>query len=140
MSELHYHQLRAHKRYSMQIIRFILGRIILFLDWATSPRPKKISSSELKAIQDKVKDMTIYEFRACPFCVRVRRFMKKNNISINTKDARRNKAFAQELIDGGGKLQVPCLKIGDSSTSGWLYESKDIILYLKKHLGISDEK
>jgi glutathione S-transferase len=67
--------------------------------------------------------------------------MKKNNISINMKDARRNKAFAQELIDGGGKLQVPCLRIGNSSsTSGWLYESKDIILYLKKHLGISDEK
>ena len=83
--------------------------------------------------------MTIYEFKACPFCVRVRRFMKKNNIFINTKDARRSKVFAQELIDGGGKLQVPCLKIGDSNNSEWLYESKDIILYLKKHLGITDE-
>ena len=65
----------------MQIIRFILGRIILFLDWLTSPRPNKISRTELDAIQNKVKNMTIYEFRACPFCVRVRRFMKKNNIS-----------------------------------------------------------
>ena len=83
--------------------------------------------------------MTIYEFKACPFCVRVRRFMKKNNIIINIKDARRSKVFAQELIDGGGKLQVPCLKIGDSNNSEWLYESKDIILYLKKHLGITDE-
>ena len=113
----------------MQIIRFILGRIILFLDWLTSPRPNKISRTELDAIHNKVKNMTIYEFRACPFCVRVRRFMKKNNKVI----------FAQELIDGGGKLQVPCLKIGDSNNSEWLYESKDIILYLKKHLGITDE-
>ena len=104
----------------MQIIRFILGRIILFLDWLTSPRPNKISRTELDAIQNKVKNMTIYEFRACPFCVRVRRFMKKNNIIINTKDARRSKVFAQELIDGGGKLQVPCLKIGDSNNSEWL--------------------
>lgn len=140
MLESHCHQLQVRKRHSMQIIRFLLGRLILFLDWITSPHPIKITSTELEVIQDKVKDMTIYEFRACPFCVRVRRFMKKNNISINTKDARRNKAFAQELIDGGGKLQVPCLRIGNSSSPEWLYESKDIILYLKKHLDILDEK
>lgn len=136
---MHYRLHLGPKVNEMQIIRFILGRIILFLDWLTSPRPNKISRTELDAIQNKVKNMTIYEFRACPFCVRVRRFMKKNNIIINTKDARRSKVFAQELIDGGGKLQVPCLKIGDSNNSEWLYESKDIILYLKKHLGITDE-
>ena len=112
MWELHYRLPLGPKVDEMQIIRFILGRIILFLDWLTSPRPNKISRTELDAIHNKVKNMTIYEFRACPFCVRVRRFMKKNNIIINTKDARRSKVFAQELIDGGGKLQVPCLKIG----------------------------
>ena len=30
----------------MKIVRFILGRIILFLDWATSPSPITISDEE----------------------------------------------------------------------------------------------
>ena len=82
--------------------------------------------------------MVMYEFRACPFCVRVRRFMKKNNISIETKDARKNKEYASELINGGGKLQVPCLLIQkDNKNVEWLYESKDIIKFLSKELSIS---
>ena len=81
--------------------------------------------------------MVMYEFKACPFCVRVSRFMKKNNISIKTKDARRNKEYATELINGGGKLQVPCLLIlTDENNPQWLYESKDIINFLSKELSI----
>ena len=49
------------------------------------------------------------------------------------KDARRNKDFADELINGGGKLQVPCLKIGGDKIR-WMYESKDIIIFLNSYL------
>jgi hypothetical protein len=64
--------------------------------------------------------------------------MKKNNISIETKDARKNKEYASELINGGGKLQVPCLLIQkDNKNVEWLYESKDIIKFLSKELSIS---
>tara|TARA_B100001996_G_scaffold369611_1_gene343210 strand:- start:573 stop:944 length:372 start_codon:yes stop_codon:yes gene_type:complete len=121
----------------MRIIRFILGRIILFLDWATSPKPLSISQDEKIKIDAITSNMEIYEFRACPFCVRVRRFMKKNNISILTKDARKNKEYADELINGGGKLQVPCLYIKkEGDNPKWLYESKDIIVFLSKELGV----
>jgi len=65
--------------------------------------------------------------------------MKKNNISITTKDARRNTDYAQELIKGGGKLQVPCLKIVSDKTE-WMYESKDIISFLDNYLEINDAK
>ena len=123
----------------MNIIRFILGRIILLLDWMTSPKPIPVSPEKIKFIQEKVKDMEIYEFKACPFCVRVRRFMKKNNISITIKDARRNKDFADELLNGGGKLQVPCLKIGGDKIR-WMYESKDIIIFLNSYLELNNGK
>lgn len=123
----------------MRIIRFILGRIILFLDWITSPNPKKITSSEKERIDCFTRGMIMYEFKACPFCVRVRRFMKKNNISVDIKDARRNLSYADELISGGGKLQVPCLYISkDGNNPQWLYESKDIIDFFIKELGIKE--
>lgn len=122
----------------MQIIRFILGRIILFLDYITSPKPIKIKQKELDRIVQVTSNMTLYEFKACPFCVMIRRFMKKNNIHIETKDARRNHDFASELISGGGKLQVPCLQIKKSSGETiWMYESKDIIKFLTIELGFN---
>lgn len=121
----------------MKIIRFILGRIILFLDWATSPSPITISEEERLRINTFTSCMVMYEFKACPFCVRVRRFMKRNNIVIPTKDARKNKDYAEELVAGGGKLQVPCLVIPiEGKSSEWLYESKDIINFLAKELGL----
>ncbi|MBT89021.1 MAG: glutaredoxin [Spirochaetales bacterium] len=120
----------------MRIIRFVLGRIILFLDWITSPKPIKMQQEQLDQITRSTSNMTLYEFRACPFCVRVRRFMRRNNIDIETKDARRNDDFASELISGGGKLQVPCLQIKEPSGKiVWIYESKDIIQFLTTELG-----
>ena len=47
----------------------------------------------------------------------------------NTSD-RQNHA---ELIKGGGKTQVPCLRIDDGiGNVQWMYESDDIIQYLSK--------
>jgi glutathione S-transferase len=38
-----------------------------------------------------------------------------------------------ELIAGGGKKQVPCLRIEDEKNGvRWMYESIDIIRYLKQ--------
>jgi glutathione S-transferase len=41
-------------------------------------------------------------------------------------------AFNKELIQKGGKKQVPCLKIIENGQESWLYESGDIIKYLNK--------
>ena len=40
-----------------------------------------------------------------------------------------------ELIAGGGKSQVPCLRIeSESGDVQWMYESIDIIRYLREKL------
>ena len=41
----------------------------------------------------------------------------------------------QQLIDGGGKKQVPCLAITDSQSEKviWLYESTEIIDWFKRY-------
>ena len=54
---------------------------------------------------------------------------------MDIKDAKRDKDYAQELISGGGKLQVPCLRIEKSPEDvEWMYESKDIVKFLTKEL------
>ena len=53
-------------------------------------------------------------------------------LDIELRDINSIPEFASELIAGGGKPQVPCLRI--ESADGdvrWLYESMDIIQYLQ---------
>ncbi|MBT8120417.1 MAG: glutathione S-transferase N-terminal domain-containing protein, partial [Gammaproteobacteria bacterium] len=48
-------------------------------------------------------------------------------------DARYDEKWNQELIDEGGKYQVPCLKITrEDGSVEWMYESTDINQYLEE--------
>jgi glutathione S-transferase len=59
---------------------------------------------------------------------------------LRSKDALRvelrstsDRRFAAELMQGGGKTQVPCLRIKDpQGNSQWMYESDDINRYLSE--------
>ena len=119
----------------MNLLRWFLGRIILFGNAVTLPKPiirKKIDQDK---VDKETEGLTIYQFEACPFCVKVRRFIRKNSLKINLKDAKNNQIFKSELVDGGGKHKVPCLRIEKiDSASEWLYESSEIIKFLKKNI------
>ena len=42
-----------------------------------------------------------------------------------------DREFASQLMQGGGKTQVPCLRIeSDEGAVQWMYESDDIVNYL----------
>ncbi len=76
----------------------------------------------------------LYHFEACPYCARVRSTIAERGLAVDLRDIRQNPAFREELVAGGGKGQVPCLRIEhDGGSVEWLYESADIIAYLKKH-------
>lgn len=73
--------------------------------------------------------LTLYHFDGCPYCQRVKDFMKQKGISIPMKDTHQDPEAKEELIRIGGKLQVPCLTIDGKA----LYESLDIIDWFKKN-------
>lgn len=116
----------------MKYIRMILTPIILFIDWITRPKSEvKRSEAEQALIDEKAKNLTLYQFQACPFCIKVRRALCRLGVSITLKDAR-IPTVADELIKGGGKRKVPCLRIQTDDDVQWMYESDDIIAYLKR--------
>jgi glutaredoxin len=117
----------------MQIIHWILGRIILFVDFLTSPKGIKRSAEAQQVINEQSRALTLYQYKACPFCVKVRRSMKRLSLPVELRDPKREQAAKLELVEGSGKLKVPCLKIdhGDGNVQ-WLFESKHIIGYLEK--------
>jgi glutaredoxin len=116
----------------MFIIRWVLGSIILLLDWVFTPKGIK-RTAELQAKTDqRTSKLSLYQFAACPFCVKVRRAMKRQSLNIQICDAKKSENCRAELLDGGGKIKVPCLKIEDSAGNvQWMYESSDIVHYLK---------
>jgi len=115
----------------MFIIHWFVGSLILFFDWLTTPKGVTRAPEVQAVINTQTTALTLYQYKACPFCVKVRRNMKRQSLPIETRDAKRNLSAREELLEGGGRLKVPCLKIEDSQGDvRWMYESKDIISYL----------
>jgi len=73
-------------------------------------------------------ELKLYYLPTCPYCQKVMNFMSENGIIIDmfSTTELENKDF---LLAQGGKNQVPCLFIAEQA----LYESNDIIAYLKEN-------
>ncbi len=119
---------------TMKFIRWVLGRIILLLDFIFSPKKMKRDGKEQQEIDQLTKHLALYQFKACPFCVKVRRAIKRNGLNIETRDAQHNSTHRSELESEGGRIKVPCLRIEHDSQVTWLYESSDIIAYLESEV------
>lgn len=117
----------------MAVIRWVLGRIILLVDFLFRPKGVKRDAQAQNDLDRETAKLALYQYAACPFCVKVRWAMKRNSLNVETRDAKRIPQFTKELVEGGGNLKVPCLRIEDDNGSvTWMYESSDIIDYLEQ--------
>ena len=121
----------------LKILRKGIGSIIVLIDKITRPKQLNRSTNEQEVQQQKANNLTLYQFYACPFCIKTRRAIHRLNINITTKDASNDQHARQELKDCGGEIKVPCLKIADGDSTQWMYESNDIIQYLDNRFGMS---
>ncbi len=73
--------------------------------------------------------LELYYFDTCPYCIKVLNYINKTQIDVELKHTLLEPTYREELIQRGGKSQVPCL-IHDGEV---LYESDDIVQWLKDH-------
>ena len=116
------------------IVRNVLGELIVSLNWVFKPSQLKRSPEAQALLDQKCQGLSLYEFRRCPFCVKVRRHMHRLNIDIERRDIKKHANYRSELLKDGGRIKVPCLKIESSDGVEWLYESSDINAYLNNLL------
>lgn len=115
----------------MKALRVGLGQLVVFADGITRP-PKQQRTPEAQAAVDQAAaNLSLYQFHGCPFCVKTRRALHTLNVPVELRDASNDNVHRQALLEGGGRIKVPCLRIDEGGQTTWMYESNDIIAYLQ---------
>lgn len=113
-------------------LRIVLGPLMQM--WEVVSRPKGlVRAPGLQAqIDQQCGSLALYQFKTCPFCVKVRHEMSRLSLNIERRDAQHHAQNRAELIQGFGKPKVPCLRITEpDGKTHWLAESDAIIAYLR---------
>ncbi len=114
-------------------LRLILLPFMLL--WAKLATPKGLTrpTEAQQQVDRECVRLTLYQFKTCPFCIKVRHEMARLSLPVALRDAQHDQQHRADLLAGGGKVQTPCLRITDDQGNvQWLYESKAIISYLQQ--------
>ena len=124
----------------LKIFREGVGGLMAFVSYLTNPRKiKRTPETQIEA-DKKAAAMSLYQYFACPFCIKTRRAVHRLNIPMEYRDAQpRDGEHRSALEQEGGQIKVPCLRIDNGDETIWMYESNDIIAYLNQHFDPSME-
>lgn len=120
----------------LKLLREGLGRLVIFISFFIPINKHLRSEDEQKCVDKATKSLSLYEFHACPFCLKTRRAFKRLGLNIETRSAQKG-PYRAELLAQGGAIKVPCLRIDNGNETLWMYESNDIIAYLDQRFGES---
>jgi len=118
----------------LKLLREGLGRLIIFISFFIPIKSQSRSAEEQQCVDKATTSMSLYQFYACPFCLKTRRAFKRLGLNIETRNAQKGPGRA-ELLAEGGAIKVPCLRIDNGKETIWMYESSEIIQYLEQRFG-----
>ncbi len=117
-------------------LRLVLGPVMLLSEFIRRPKGIVRPPAAQAEIDRQTASLALYQYQTCPFCIKVRQEMRRLSLNVNKLDAQHEGKNRDDLVNGGGKAKVPCLKITDQAgQTQWLYESGEIINYLQGRFG-----
>jgi glutaredoxin len=116
----------------LKLVRKILRFFILAFDRSFTPKPEITRNpEEQKKLDSRLSEWSLYHLEACPFCVKVRRHLKRRGLTLTLKEINGDPRNHEELMAGGKMDQVPCLRYRDETgAEHWMYESSAINAFL----------
>ena len=75
----------------MKLIRWPIGRLILLLNFIFSPTSPKRTTQAQQEVDAKTQNLSLYQLPSCPFCVKVRRAMKREGLTIELRNINKKK-------------------------------------------------
>jgi len=73
----------------------------------------------------------LYYHDYCPFCQRVLMTLPSFSVEVEKRNVMENPEYRKQQQQATGRTTVPCLLIENGDSQEWMYESADIIRYLK---------
>lgn len=120
-------------RYFFKTVRLILGPFLLAWEYLTLPKGILRTPEDQARIDAKTSNLVLYQYKTCPFCMKVRRTLARLSLQVEKRDAQHDPDSRAELEQQGGQIKVPCLRITEAGgQERWLYESTAINDYLEK--------
>ena len=124
--------MKSFVRFFFKTLRIVLGPVMLLKEALTRPKGIVRSPAGQEAVDQACKGLALYQYKTCPFCIKVRQEISRLSLNIRRVDAQHPGPDRQALQEHGGYAKVPCLKVTDAAgNSQWLYESDKIIAYLQ---------
>ena len=123
-------------RYFFRTLRLILTPFVLLSEKLGTGKRLERSAKEQQNVDTACEQLALYQFKTCPFCVKVRKQMVRLNLNIEKRDAQHNETHRADLEQGGGNIKVPCLRIkNEDGSEQWMYETGDINAWLEQRFG-----
>lgn len=120
-------------RMFFKTLRALIGPPLLLINWITRPKGVVRPALAQQAIDARTQHLALYHFPTCPFCLKARRVIRRLSLKIDLRNAQHEGEHRQALLQDGGKIQTPCLRISDAAGDIlWLYESSAIMAYLEQ--------
>jgi glutaredoxin len=117
-------------------VRAVLGPVLLLKERLFKPKGVVRELSAQTVVNLQCQNLALYQFKTCPFCMKVRQEMRRLSLPIEHRDAQHDTAHRTALLHGGGAIKVPCLRISEGSgKTQWLYDSAAIVAYLRARFG-----
>jgi len=113
--------------YFFRSLRLILTPVMLISEKLTTPKAISRTPEAQAEVDRACQRLALYQFRACPFCIKVRKEMARLGLNVELRDAQHEGPHRAALEAGGGRVKVPCLLIQhEDGRQEWLYESDAI--------------
>lgn len=113
-------------------LRIILGPMLLLKEKLTRPKGIVRPQAAQQQADLQCQKLALYQYRTCPFCMKVRQEISRLSLNIQRIDAQPPGPDRDTLTREGGQTKVPCLRITDAAgNSRWLYDSTMIVGYLR---------
>ena len=114
-------------------LRTVLGPVMLLKERLTQPAGMVRAAAAQAGVDAQCQSLALYQFSTCPFCIKVRQEMRRLSLPIEKRDAQHHTANRNELMQGTGATQVPCLRITEADgQTRWLQDSAAIVAYLRE--------
>jgi len=124
-------------RQFFKTLRLVLGPLMLLGEIISRPKGLVRPAATQAKVDQACQSLVLYQYKTCPFCIKVRQEMSRLSLRIERLDAQPEGKNREDLLSGSGQTKVPCLKITDQAgNSQWMTDSSKIIAYLQGRFAI----